>query len=521
MSPRRASRIYRANESGAPDYPLFLGIDIGTTNCRALLCDVEGNEVSQSSLGVPLISRSPLEAEQDPSDWWQSVVAAVRSCIRRAGVDPSLVAGLSVDSHLEAWVCVDQSGQATTNGLLWLDRRTAALVDEVKSRLDENFVISETGVPINYVNPALKVLWLKANRSEAYCSAKYILSPKDFINLKLTGEVATDATMASKSMLAKVTKSEWSTQICRTLDIDLSLLPPIRWASERLGPLRAEPAEEMGLRPGIPVAVGGGDDYCQALSCGAMLPGDLSIGTGTGSAWKAVVDSVMLDFSGAVECHRYFLPTLWVLWTGINSTGYSIQWFFDNLSFAGTTSWEKMNELASRIDVGCDGLYFYPHFWGARIPRLNPAAKGVFWGLGPRHSLPHLYRAMLEGVAFHYVAAFETLARVGGPPNRVTMVGGEVQNDFWNQMKADALGMPISVPKNRVGSAFGSALLAAVAGGAYGSLEEATRVAVRWERTFEPVPELTDRYRAVARVYHEVYRKIEPAFSIGSDLTAC
>jgi xylulokinase len=495
------------------DYPLLIGIDIGTTNCTVVLSDMEGNCKSHASIKIPLICNNEFEAEQNPRDWWLSIVQAAKRCVEQSRCSPLLIKGISVDSHLEAWVCVNEKGKALHNGLLWLDRRTVSLAEEIKHTLDQSMVIKRTGIPVNYVNPAVKVLWLKKNYPEIYKAAKVILSPKDYINYLLTGEVATDSTIASKSMLSIINENRWCEELCSILGINYNLLPPIKWATEALGILRKEAAEELGLPAGIPVAVGAGDDHCQAISCGALTAGDLNIGTGTGSAWKLVTDASHLDFSGTIECHKYIDETKWLLWSGINTTGFSIQWFLENFGFGKVGSWEELDQEASKIDIGCNGLFYYPHLMGARIPRLNPTAKGIFWGITSTHNLKHFYRAILEGVAYNYIVALNIFNNIGANISRVTMVGGETQNKLWNQIKADALGMPIYIPRNSTGSPFGSLLLAGLASGVYSSIKEALDKTLKWDVIVEPRPEATKKYKSIANSYQRIYDHLEPAFA--------
>jgi xylulokinase len=493
--------------------PLLIGINIGTTNCKIVLGDIEGLIIGQSTCRIPLISNKESEAEQNPKHWYAAVREGIKKIAKTINFNPSMIKGMALDSHLEAWVCVNKQGKAIHNGLLWLDRRTVGLAEKIKKKLIESSIISETGVPINYVNPALKIIWIKNNYPELYNSAQFIVSPKDYINFQLTGEVATDTTIASKSMLAKLGSIGWSEMICHQLEIDPILLPQIKEATNVLGTLSKKRAEELGIPHGIPIAVGGGDDYTQALSCGALKEGDLNIGTGTGSAWKAIVDSAKLDFTGTLECHRYFHPKKWVLWTGINSTGFSIQWFLEDLGFGQVSSIEELNRMSSDIDIGCNGLFYYPHLWGARIPRMNPDAKAIFWGLNSSHSLHYLYRSILEGIAYNYITTLKLFKEKIRAPLKITMVGGETQNDLWNKIKADALGMPIYIPHNRMGSPFGSMILAGIAAGYYSSIEEAIKRLVKFDTVIEPNFEHTSKYAELAEEYVRIYDYIEPAYS--------
>jgi xylulokinase len=370
-------------------------------------------------------------------------------------------------------------------------------------------------VPINHVNPAAKILWLKQNKPEAYDRAVVLLSPKDYAVYRMTGGAWTDYSIASKTMLFGLTEKDWCSDICREIGIDMDKLPLVQGAWQTAGHTTPEFEALTGLKAGTPVATGGGDDHCQALGGGAVEPGAVNIGSGTGSAWKALLDHPKPDLQGRVECHHHILPDTWIYWTGINATGDSVKWFIENFGLnGGGGDFARFEELAAGAEPGADGLLFYPHLWGARAPRFNPDATGVFFGITRTHRTEHFCRAILEGVAYQYVAILDVLGDLGVRPDVLTLVGGETHNQSWNQIKADVVGHPILIPVIQDGSPLGAAMLAGLAVDAYSCGSDAVARVIRWKHRVEPNASDTNRYSGLYEDYKTIYDILEPAYSV-------
>lgn len=495
---------------------LLLGIDIGTTNCTALVITLTGELMVRAETTYPYFSPQPNWAEQRASDWWQAVIETARQCVQSLDLARQEITGIGIDSHLEAFVPVDEAGNALANGLLWLDQRTIPQAEQLKELLSEPWVIETTGVPINYVNPAAKILWLKQHLPEAYDKAQVLLSPKDYVIYKITGQAWTDYSIASKTMLYSLAEQNWSKEICQAIGLDLNKLPPVQGAWHIAGATSSEFENLTGIKAGTPVAIGGGDDHCQGLGGGAVEPGTINIGTGTGSTWKVLLSEPRPDLEGRVECHQNILPDTWIYWTGINATGYSVSWFIKNFGFQGSSAdtFAKFETLAKTVEPGANGLFFYPHLWGARAPRFNPNARGVFFGITHTHQTAHFCRAILEGVAFQYSALLDTLAELGTSVGSLTMVGGETKNKLWNQIKADVIGRPILIPEIHDGSALGSAILGGLAVGVFTDAQDAVNRVIRWQERVEPRAGETHKYAQFYEQYRAIYDMVEPAYLV-------
>jgi xylulokinase len=399
-----------------------------------------------------------------------------------------------------------------------LDRQTVGIGEAMVA--DATGWRAATGVPLDYNSPAARLVWLEQMRPDAYRRARWFLSPKDFINFKLTGAVGCDPTMASKTALVLLATGTWDAPRVRALRIDPGRLPPIVESAATIGAVTSNAAQSTTLPAETPVITGCGDDYSQALGAGAVEPGELNIGTGTGSAWKGIVDRPVVAPSPELETHRFVWPGRWVLWTGIHGTGYSARWLAELLRIAGDERAE-LDAWVAAAEPGSEGLVFYPHLWGSRLPRTNPRASAVFFGAGHQHRRGHFYQAVLEGAALLAIEAWRVYAAAGFAPTRVTISGGEAANSVWNQMKADALGVPIHVMDPAGGtpadaSAFGAALLAGIGIGFYSSPAAAARATLPEGQTFTPRSDCTQAYRALFERYMKIYTQIEAAYAVDS-----
>jgi xylulokinase len=474
-----------------------------------------GAIVARAMRPVPLNAPTPLVAEQRADDWWAVVNAALRECLGGSAHLGDRVRAVAVTSHLEAWVPLDDRGAVLGPGLTWLDRQTVGLVEGRVGEGERRRAV--TGVPLDFNSPTARMAWFQEADPAAYGRTRWFLSPKDFVNFRLCGVPAADPTMASKTGLLPLGADHWDEVFIRKIDLDPARLPVIVESSQAIGSLTAEAARETGLAEGTPVIAGCGDDYSQALGAGAVEPGELNIGTGTGSAWKGLVDRPVVAAHPELETHRFLWPDRWVLWTGIHATGYSARWLAE---VWGLTEEERvrLDAWVASAEPGSEGLFFYPHLWGCRLPRTNPYASAVFFGATHRHRREHFYQALLEAAALLSLAAWQVYADAGFIPSRVTMVGGETTNDVWNQVKADALGIPIAVPVFPGGapvdaSAFGAALLAGVGSGSFRDPAAAVRATLSEVKTFSPRPHRTGRYRELFQRYLDVYRHLEAAYA--------
>lgn len=500
--------------------PYILGVDSGTSACKAALFTLDGYVVAEASVEHRIYHPRPDYAEQDPLEWWYSATKAISSITRSSGIEPSDIVGLSVDSQREAVVFLDRSGERLTRSIIWLDRRAIPQTQAISRMIDPERILEVTGLPLDFIFSAPKILWVKENMPEVYGRTWRILCAKDYIVYKLTGNPVTDYTMASRTMLFDIHRLRWSDELCEALGIDPSILPEAIGSWEVAGEVTKSAAEATGLKPGIPVACGGGDRPCEALGAGVVDEGMANIGTGTGSVFEIPLEKPKPDKGMRFDCCLHVVPGRWEYEGIVNATGASLRWFRDTFCLTeameagrrGLSIYSILDDEASRIPPGCEGLYYYPHLWGARLPKPNPKARGAFYGILHSHSRGYFVRAILEAAAFQYLGTLRILRELGIDVKSIRMVGGESKSSLWNRIKADVMGIRLEIPVIRDAAALGSAILGGVAAGVYRDPRSAALEIVRIDEVYDPDPSIHRVYEDIYEDYLRVYRSIEETF---------
>jgi xylulokinase len=500
----------------------LVGIDLGTSSCKTVIFNIEGKKVSEAQEEYIVYHPQPRWAEQKPQEWWNAAVKTVKESIKKAGIHGDEIAGLAVASQREAVVPLNKKGEELYNSIIWLDNRTVPQAQKIQKLVGKERVLSITGLAINPVYSAAKILWLKENVSEVYEKTECFLCAKDYIIYKLTGEKATDYSMASRTMLFNVKTRTWSTEMYSTLGIAVEKLPPAKDSTTVIGEVSAKASQKTSLPKGLPVVNGGGDRPCECLGAGVTQPGSVNIGTGTGSVIEAPLSKPAIDAKGRIPCCCHVIPDTWEYEVIIATTGACLRWFRDTFGSEekvqaqklGLDPYDLLMEKAEKTNPGADGLFFYPYLTGVYLPKFNEKARGVFFGINLSHEKGHFVRAILEGVAFQYLETFKLLSDLGVKVQKLCMVGGETRSSLWNQIKADATGKEIRIPEVDDAAALGAALLAGTGVGQYPSLKRAAEETVQIRSVFKPNSEQQRFYTTSYINYKTIYSQVEKGFKV-------
>ena len=479
---------------------VHVGLDVGTGGARAVAVDEAGSVVAEASSEYPLHSPRPGWTEQDPADWWDGAKAALGRVASEAGGD---VAGVGLTGQMHGSVFLDASDGVIRPALLWNDQRTGRQCGQITRAVGAERLIQLAGNPALTGFQAPKVLWLRDEEPENFARLSRVLLPKDYVRLRLTGEYATDVSDASGTLFLDVKAREWSGEILGALEVPGDHMPEVYEGPEATGTLRREAAEELGLPPGIPVAAGGGDNAAAAVGTGIVAPGIVSSSVGTSGVLFAHTNGFDPDPSGRLHAFCHAVPGAYHLMAVTLSAGGSLSWWRDALG----GDFDDMVGAASEIPPGSEGLVFLPYLSGERTPHLDPGARGAFVGLTARHGVPHMTRAVMEGVAFSLREGLEIMRGLGVPIEDVRATGGGARSALWRSLQADVYGEPVRRTAADEGPAYGAALLAGVAAGTYGDVGEASSVVRVREEVTEPDPERVRTYED----YYGVYRSLYPA----------
>jgi len=481
---------------------LLLGLDVGTSGARALAIGAaDGAVVAEAAAPYPMHTPRPGWTEQDPEDWWR---ASLEVLGRVTAEVEGTVIGLGLTGQMHGSVFLDRADAVIRPALLWNDQRTGRQCAEIVERVGRERLVAATGNPALTGFQAPKVLWLRDEEPDAYARVASVLLPKDYMRLRLTGERATDASDASGTLLLDVRRRRWSAEVLDALEIPARWLPDVLEGVEVAGALTPAVAGELRLPGGLPVAAGGGDNAAAAVGVGIAAEGQLSVSIGTSGVAFAPTDAFKPDPSGRIHAFCHALPGAFHLMAVTLSAGGSLSWWRD---VVGGEAFDRLVEEAAQVPPGAEGLVFLPYLSGERTPHLDPEARGAFVGLSAHHGRAAMTRAVMEGVVFALRDGLGIMRDLGVRDEDVRAVGGGARSPVWRALEADILGRPVRRTRVDEGPAYGAALLAGVASGAYADAAEAmARVGLRDEVT-EPD---ADRSRAYADL-HGTYASLYPA----------
>src|SRR5947209_1097603 len=506
----------------------LLGIDLGTSGVKAALFAAEdGAVLTDAFVDYPLYHPHPGWAEQNPADWWQATLTAIRTCLvqgTRHGTQASNVRGVGLSGQMHGVVLLDAEERVLRPCIIWADQRSDAQCRWMTEKVGASRLIEYVSNPALTGFTAPKLLWVRDNEPDIFARASTLLLPKDYIRYLLTGVMAMEISDAAGTCLLDVKHGRWSQEVLAAIGLDPSLLPPVVAADAVCGTITEETAALTGLRMGIPVAGGGADNACGAVGNGVVLPGLALVSIGTSGVVLAYADTPHVDTSGPVprvHTFNHAVPHAWYLMGVTQGAGLSLRWVRDNIGlperalerWTGTDAYEVLAKEAESVPAGSDGLVFLPYLQGERTPHLDAYARGGWIGLTASHGRRHLVRAVLEGVAFSLKDCSTIIQGQGLPIEQVRVTGGGAKSPLWRQIIADVLGVELVTTNATEGPAFGAALLAGVASGLYPSVLQACEATVRVMERTGPRTEVERIYAQAYETYKALYPALKPLIS--------
>jgi xylulokinase len=499
----------------------LLGIDIGTSGTKTLICDEHGRVLATAVAEHSISSPKPGWSEQDPEQWWTATIAATKAVMNKAKLKPADISGIGLSGQMHGSVFLGDGLKPLRPALLWNDQRTGEQCAQIQSKAGGREALIEL-----VANPALtgftapKILWVRQNQPKIYAKTKHILLPKDYIRLCMTGEYATEVSDASGTLLLDVVNRKWSRTLIDLLQIDAALLPRVYESFEITGALSAQAARSLGLLTGTPVVGGAGDQAAGAVGNGIVTQGIVSATLGTSGVVFAHSDTPTRDPFGRVHTMCHAVPGKWCVFGCMLSAGGSFQWFRNQLAPAEVAIAKKRKidpyalliAEAEKAPAGSEGLFFLPYLTGERCPHPDPTARGAWIGLTSRTTRGMMIRSLLEGVTFGMRDALQIMQQMGVPITQVRASGGGARSNFWRQLQADIYRQPIVVTNAAEGPAYGVALLAGVGIGVWSSVEEACKASIKSESKIAPNKKQAELYERRFAIYDKLYGDLKERF---------
>ncbi len=489
---------------------LVLTIDCSTSGAKAIAWDLNGAQVATGATELSLSIPHPGYGEQDPSQWWDATVAAVNKCIEQ--IDPSSIAVVAVTHQRESFACLDAHGKPLRPAMLWLDTRAGAQVEQFGTER----IHTLTGKPANPTPAFYKLLWMRENEPEVLENTSLVVDVHAYVTHRMTGAWRTSVASADPLGLLDIEAREYSDEILEIVGLKRSQLPKLVEPGELIGQLTPLAAQALGLPMDLPVIAGSGDGQSAGLGAGIIAPGKAYLNLGTGLISGSYSQKYLPH-----TAYRAMAGTLpgsvnYELFVGAGT--FMVSWFLNTIAaghqipegIAAEVFWE--NE-AAQIPRGAEGLFVLPYWNGQLTPFWDHDARGVMFGLTGSHTPAHIYRAVLEGIAFELKFCLdEALKELPEGIDEFITMGGGSRSPLWCQILADVLQRPIVLAGSDEATSLGTGILAAVGAGFFANAEAAVEAMTSTSTRFEPQASSVARYADLYQVYREIYPALRPVY---------
>ena len=495
----------------------FLGIDLGTTGLKVTLLTEDGQLIGSEYCEYPLLSPEPGYAEQDPQVWWDGFIASCQLLKEKHPAELNDIAGIGICGQMHTQVYLDSENNILRPAITWMDQRASDIVDRInQDEAAKELVFQETQNFVTTTYTAPQVKWVIENQPEVWSKVSKILIAKDFIKFKLTGQMVTDFSDASGTLLFNVKEKVWSEAMFEYFGIPRETFPDVRPSAEIIGEVTQEASALTGIKAGTPVNNGSTDNSASALGAGMLNPGQVTLIIGTAGVISVCSDRPLIDPENRTLCWNYCLPDRWITLGITQTAGESLNWFKNTFDKEETGSssgdiFEEYNQAIADVPDGSGGVVFLPYLNGERTPYWDTAARGVFYGLNLSTEKAHFVKAIMEGVSFALRNNIETVESLGIEINQLRAVGGGLKSDTWLNTLGKITKKPIvtvSVPDT---ANLGNMLLCGSALGIFESLEDAAAKIVTTDKQvfFE---EETQVYEKQYNTFLKLYDNLKERF---------
>lgn len=487
---------------------MFIGIDLGTSGVKLLLVDEAGAIVKSVSREYPLSFPHPGWSEQNPEDWWTRTLDGLAELL--SGCDKSRVRGLSFGGQMHGLVALDKHDSVLRPAILWNDGRTVREVDYLNETIGKETLSSRTANIAFAGFTAPKLLWMRQNEPELFERIDKIMLPKDYLAYRFTGVHSTDASDASGMLLYDVRNRRWSEEMLALCGLRREQMATVFESYEPVGTVLPELAESLGLPDGVVVAAGAGDNAAAAVGTGTVGDGRCNISLGTSGTIFIASDAFRVDPHNALHAFahadgRYHLMGCMLSAASCN------KWWLEEILSTDDYAGSQRGIAADRL--GENRVFFLPYLMGERSPHNDPLARGAFIGMSMDTSRADMTQAVLEGVAFAIRDSFEVAKSLGISIRTSRVCGGGARSPLWRKIIANVLDIPLELLPFEEGPGYGAAMLAAVACGAFSSVDEAAALLVHPSGVEEPDAAIAARYEERYRAFTRLYPALRSFFS--------
>lgn len=494
----------------------LLGLDVGTTGCKAVVFDLDGNIKGYGFHEYDILCEKPGWAEQDPGRVWELTKQVIRQAIQESGVRDIKALSLSVQG--DAVIPVDRENRPLHNTLLGMDYRSVKQGEDCAGLFGDRELFNLTGMRPHPMNSLTKILWFKEFTPEVYEKTCKFMTYADFILANLgSDQPVIDHTMASRTMAFDLLKMEWSTPILEGVGVDTSLLSKAVPSGTIVGQIRPALADELGLSRGMLLVAGGHDQPCAALGAGVVEENIAIDSHGTAEVVSTAFNRPALNdlmYESYYPCYCHVKNGMYFTFSLNHIGGLLFKWYRDTLGHAEVQEAEALGMgayqlMENKAPKGPSSVLILPHFNGSGTPWCDFESKGAILGLTMATTRHDIVKGILDSLTYELRINIETLKKAGVKVDELRSVGGGAKSPIWLQIKADITGCRVATLKVREAACLGAAILAGTAAGGYSSVDEGVRQTVALKDIYEPDDRAARLYNEKYMVYKEIYSTLK------------
>ena len=487
----------------------LIGLDVGPTSTRATAIDDRGRVISSAFAEYPVIVSRPGSAEQDPREWWR----ASREVLGRVAAEGSSnIAAIGLTGQMHGTVFLDQRRDVIRPALLAGDSRSAFQRGRIVERIGADRLLAITGNSATSSFPASKILWLRDVEPVQYRHVRHVLSPKDYVRFMLTGELATDVSDASATLLFDLRRRDWSAQILAALEIPREWLPPVRESAALSGRVMPAVASDLGLGADVRVGVGAGEHAAVAIANGITSEGCISSSIDARGVISASRNQVTVDRAGRLHAFCHAVPARYQLLAFTPAALSAVHWWREMVG--GRRADDELIKLAETAPPRADGLLFHPSLASGGASSDDAGPRGAFVGLRAHHTAAHLTRAVMEGIVLGLRYQLDAMREAGAEVRTVRATGMSGGRGFWRRLQADVFNLPVQHTESDSSAAYGAALLAGVTAGVFPDADHAAALVKVSDLVNQPDPNRAQTYEAIYGRFRQLYRVLAAGASV-------
>ena len=484
----------------------YLTIDIGTTNWKALLFDEKGYAVCTQKCATAMFTAQDGLGYYDPAQIWSSVCALIKAILAQHGAHT--ISAVCVTSMGESVVPVDKNGECLSPIIPWFDTRSTAEAGDIIQTIGKERIFNITGTDAGPIFSLPKMLWMRNTQPQLFSRAVKWLQMADFINFKLCGNIATDYSMASRTLAFDIIQNQWSAEMLKPFGLTADLFPTIVPAGSIIGTLTNAASLQTGLPQGLPIVMGGHDHPVASLAGNVFGNGAVFNSSGTAEPYLYIsdLDAPFPEKRLGQRLTRHPHPRRLITWGGIVASGVTVDWAAKLLAPDYAGSYDDLFGLSASLSPGSHGLLFHPHLRGSGAPWWDAKYRGAFLGLTSAHTQQHMLRAVLEGLCFQARIILDMHeALINEPISLIRCMGGGSRISLWQAIKSTVTNCVVETNPTIEATPLGAAMLAAVGVGQYASIEESAAALAPPLTAYCPDPSMQESYQKLTAIYRESY----------------